>query len=256
MSWVPKIFRPKISPPIKKIDESLYSRGFGDFQVFAHYSKALRKLYHTAFEKQIYAFQTESKAPVIIDAGANLGFNVLFWKSCWPDARIIAIEPSKKPAEILQKNVSENKLTQVTVHTKALWSERTTLSFNSNERVSGSVNLEKKLPNQYEVETVPFAEILAEAGDHIDFLKIDIEGAEHHLLEEIRACLPKVQSLFIEYHGFISAPQNLSDYLKMLEENGFRYHVEGEHRLSSPLMNPLNNYNQDLQVAIWAYRRK
>jgi FkbM family methyltransferase len=35
---------------------------------------------------------------------------------------------------------------------------------------------------------------------HIDFLKLDIEGAELHVLQDISSELHRVKHLFIEYH--------------------------------------------------------
>ena len=45
------------------------------------------------------------------------------------------------------------------------------------------------------------------------------------VLNECKQKLHFVKNLFVEYHSLIDEKQNLTDLLKILTENGFRYYI-------------------------------
>lgn len=62
----------------------------------------------------------------------------------------------------------------------------------------------------------------------VDFLKMDIEGAEQQVLEEAppSATLRRVRTMAIEYHHHISPKDDaLAKFLRILEDHGFGYQL-------------------------------
>ena len=62
----------------------------------------------------------------------------------------------------------------------------------------------------------------------IDLLKLDIEGMEEPVLDELAASskLRLVREMMIEvHHNLPGSPSRLSRILSLLEHNGFHYHV-------------------------------
>ena len=57
----------------------------------------------------------------------------------------------------------------------------------------------------------------------VDFLKLNIEGAELSVLQECGKLLQNVKSTVIEYHGFPHLGDRLHEILSILHNNGFRY---------------------------------
>jgi hypothetical protein len=55
----------------------------------------------------------------------------------------------------------------------------------------------------------------------------NIEGQELPVLEETREGLANVEQMTVEYHGWPHRPQRLGALLTLLDEAGFRYHVDG-----------------------------
>jgi hypothetical protein len=55
----------------------------------------------------------------------------------------------------------------------------------------------------------------------VDFLKIDIEGAEYAVLKDCRDRLQNVRNLFVEYHAAPDEPQRLNEMLSWFSEAGF-----------------------------------
>jgi hypothetical protein len=65
--------------------------------------------------------------------------------------------------------------------------------------------------------------------DAVDFLKMDIEGAEGEVIAELARnnALSRVRACAIEYHHFSETENRLEDILAALAKNGLRARVEG-----------------------------
>ena len=89
------------------------------------------------FKDEVYRFKAASATPRIIDAGANIGLSVRYFKHLYPSATVIAYEPDTAVFEILKANTVD--LTGVELRQAAAWVEDTELSFFSDTRLAGSV---------------------------------------------------------------------------------------------------------------------
>jgi hypothetical protein len=89
----------------------------------------------------------------------------------------------------------------------------------------------------------------------IDFLKIDIEGAETKVLIDIQEQLHFVEKIFVEYHSFNNQKQTLNEIINILTKAGFRLHINSPGLMSpSPFMK-LNSYNDmDMQLNISGWK--
>lgn len=81
------------------------------------------------FVEQEYAFEPATPTPRIIDAGANIGMATLFFKTMWPEASVDAFEPSPASFRLLERNVTDNRLTNVRLHAAALAGRSGQVSF-------------------------------------------------------------------------------------------------------------------------------
>lgn len=96
-------------------------------------------------------------------------------------------------------------------------------------------------------------------GDYIkkpvDFLKIDIEGAEYDVLDSIVNKLDMVKNIFIEYHSFVDQPQQFGEILDILKKSGFRYYIEHIGiRSKKPYLHRNEDHGMDMQINIYGYR--
>jgi len=199
------------------------------------------------FQQEIYKFTSEKDDPYIIDCGANMGLSVLYFKTLYPKSTIICFEPDESTCKILKKNTAEYG-DSVEVHEEAVWTEDKDLTFFSEGSLAGSLVVDfahKK--NSKTVKAIDFKTYL---NRKIDFLKIDIEGAENELIFDIQEYLHLVDKMFLEYHGLIGEPQNLGKILDLLTAKGFEYYI----RLAGDTMQypfcgekPLN-FNQQLNI--------
>lgn len=173
------------------------------------------------FGEEIYRFTSETDSPYIIDCGANIGLSIYYFKKLFPKSKILAFEPDNSIFEILQKNVAL--LNDVTVEKKAVWTEDTTLTFFSEGALAGSLVTDYAQKNT--TSSVNAVDLKKYLVDTVDFLKIDIEGAENELIFALEGHLQNVKNLFLEYHGLIDQPQNLGEILNLLKHQGFQYYI-------------------------------
>ena len=211
-------------------------------------------LNHEIFGLEIYKFKSENKSPTIIDCGANIGLSVIYFKRLFPNAKVIAFEPDKKIFDYLKFNINSFDFKDVKLVNKGLWKDETTLKFFSEGADGGRISNNNEHENIIEIQTVKLSHYLNNETP-IDFLKLDIEGAETEVLLEGEAYLNQVKNIFIEYHSFSQQKQTLSTILSILENNGFRYYIEHIGVKSKHPFVSINDYvGFDNQLNIFGYK--
>ncbi|MDR0567350.1 MAG: FkbM family methyltransferase [Prevotellaceae bacterium] len=204
------------------------------------------------FEQEIYQFKTDSERPYIIDGGANIGLSMAYFAEKFPNAQIIGFEPDKVIFPILKENMEQLDNRNVRIYEKAVWYEDTVLDFYSEQALAGSAMIDfNNHQNKIKVEAVNFNKFL---NRKVDFLKLDIEGAENEVIFKIADNLRFVENMFLEYHELDSRNQNLQDILLLLKEKGFSYTIKVANDVNKfPFKKEkIKNYTQ--QLNIFCYR--
>jgi FkbM family methyltransferase len=183
--------------------------------------------YDEIFKKQSYKFNTTNNQPFIIDCGSNVGVSLLYYLREFPNAKIVAFEPDKNVFAILKSNVEKMNSTNITLVNKGVWNADGVISF-LQEGADGGQVLDNNTnvsagAKTIEIETTSLKKYLS---SKIDFLKIDIEGAEVEVIEDCENLLQNAQQVFIEFHSTVGKVQKLDTILKILSKNNFRYFVE------------------------------
>lgn len=159
---------------------------------------------------------------VAVDIGAHVGSFSLAIAASAPTATVHAFEASPSTAAWLERNVAANELQdRVHPHRTAVAAERGALSFLDNGAASAHTGLTAPadLGVQITVPCVAFADVYAAAGEHIDLVKMDVEGAEYGIvLRSDPAHWNAVQRVVLEYHPV--AGHGLADLCAFFEEVG------------------------------------
>lgn len=205
------------------------------------------------FIEEVYRFIPKKEDPVIVDCGANIGLSLLYFKQVCKGARITAFEADPFIFKILERNVASYSLTDINLVNRAIWVEDTQLEFNSEgalggRLISGNTGSAQKVL----VNTTRLRDLL---DSSIDFLKIDIEGAEYEVIKDCRDKLSNVDKLFLEYHVMANEQQYLGEILEWLRDAGFRYYIrEAWKNQDYPfIQNASAGY--EMQLNIFCYRR-
>lgn len=216
-------------------------------------SKSFLAAYREIFEHEIYKFHTHSDNPLIIDCGANIGLSVIYFNKLYPNSKIIAFEPDEKIFKILEYNTSSFSVKNLELIKKGLSNTKDVTIFFSEGADGSRIAIKEDKKNITEIKTTRLIDYL---DNQVDFLKIDIEGAEYCVLQDCKNALSKVQNLFIEYHSFVNQEQRLDEILKILKIAGFRYYInQSGTSLRSPFVQKRSDLSMDLQLNIFAYRK-
>lgn len=170
------------------------------------------------------AILAAGRAPVIIDAGANIGVASLWFRALYPDATVVAVEPDHGNAQILRQNVAAHR--NIIVAEAAIGSE------------SGFAALSRK-GSSWGVQTqraaggcpiVTVQELLASVPNGEPFIvKVDIEGFEDDLFSKNLAWLRDTFAVFIEPHDWMLPGRHTSrSFQKAMAAEEFELLLRGE----------------------------
>src|SRR5713101_1287901 len=184
-------------------------------------------LYKDIFINRVYHFEAQRPNPLILDLGSHIGLSILYFKHIYPQARIIGFEPDPTAFPYLKENIVENDLTDVRLVQAAVAGQEGALTFYSDGNVASS--LAEPPPDdphhrwtKYELPCVRLRDCLTEP---VDFLKMNIEGAEWEVLADSEDCLHQVRELVVEYHHGPHLPRTLHKILAMLHRHHLEYVV-------------------------------
>lgn len=215
-------------------------------------------LYKDIFVHRIYHFEAQRPDPLILDCGSNIGMSILYFKHVYPKARIIGFEPDPAILPYLEENVARNGLDDVKLVQAALAAKEGTLAFYSDGKY-GSCLAEHRpadIPEgwtKHEVSCVRLRDYLSEP---VDFLKMNIEGAEGEVLQDSEDRLHQVREMVIEYHHLPSLPRTLHEILGLLHRQGFEYLVNDFDSETNGNVRPPFRLTPDTRYYLLIYARR
>lgn len=203
------------------------------------------------FENEIYKFSCDKESPTILDCGANVGISVVYFKNIFPKCRLTAVEADPSIYEYLKKNIDHAGIDDVRLIQKAVSSNREDIQFHHEGADGGRVLTDGESDsNAIAVKSLLLDDLI---DDCIDFLKIDIEGAETGALMECTK-LNMVDRIFFEYHSFRDHPQSLHILLSKITDLGFRYYVNSVMCPKNPYLKIESTLGMDLQLNVFCVK--
>ena len=187
----------------------------------------------------------------ILDCGANIGLSVIYLKSICPSARIVCFEPDAKNFSILEKNISSHHLKNIDAKNEAIWIENTSLNFIGEGGMASKIGGDSS-PNTITVKATRLKDYL---NQNVDFLKIDIEGAEYKVLKDIADNLGQVRNMFVEYHGTFEQNKELLEIFDIILKADFKFYFkEAANNYKHPFIRTKTGQEYDLQLNIFCFR--
>ena len=218
----------------------------GKFKMSCDISEMLQRQFYffgTYFsaEDHLRCWEIAAKdANVVFDVGANAGIYSLAALDIQPDATVHAFEPTPEIAARLRETAKLNGLDRLYVHEVAVSSENGSATL---KRCRGELGTNEGMnfitpdlgdSGAERVQTVCLDQFCQHlAIDHVDLLKLDIQGHEHSALEGaghlIRA--GRVGIIFMELNWAKTAGATCaaSESIRLLEKAGYRFSRPGKH---------------------------
>ena len=161
------------------------------------------------------------KGDVVIDVGAGIGeFTIYAASKVGDKGLVLAIEPEIRNLKYLELNVKLNKLNNVIIVPKAIadYVGYANLYFSEKDTTSHSL-FQRRGFKAIKVEVDTLDNIIHRYNiERIDFLKIDVEGAEYMVIKGARECLSRTRKVVIECHNL----NNLITIAQLLRKYGFK----------------------------------
>jgi FkbM family methyltransferase len=140
---------------------------------------------------------------VVLDVGANCGAASVYFSRAYPDAQVFAVEPAAAAHALLVANTAG--LPNVHPFHVGLHDHDAEVPLYSGAQGPGASSIHPSELTTDEVEPVQLRSArawVAEQGiDRIDVLKVDTEGCEVAILEDLVDLLPGIQAIHLEYHS-------------------------------------------------------
>lgn len=161
--------------------------------------------------------------------GANVGyFSLLAARCVGENGRVIAFEPSPRAAAHLAQTIERNHITQIQLEAKALGDERGELPLFLHEEACHSPSLVPQ--TGIALGTVPVVRLddylLQNGIEHIDLIKIDVEGFEPNVIRGLSHSLEKgeVDAILCELNdGWLTFNhQSAAQLHQLIEGFGFK----------------------------------
>ena len=220
---------------IKKFFNSVFkfrNEKFLGYKIFFYDYADFKSLFYEIFAAKSYFLDIQKKRPVIVDGGSNIGMSVLFFKTFYPDSKIICFEPQRLTFKLLVKNIKYNHLNNVYPYNLALSDNEEPIKVYSSDKYSSCnatilKNMSKSFKKTYdeEVKAVQLSNFIEE---DIDILKLDVEGAEGKIIKEldVNKKIHKIKNIIMEYHNDLDENNDITEILTILKKNKFNVEIE------------------------------
>jgi FkbM family methyltransferase len=148
------------------------------------------------------------KGDIVIDAGAYTGlYTVYAAKKVGSKGKVIAYEPDPYTMMMLKKNIKLNQLSNVTLVRKGLFDKNDSVPFDIQSVGSNIVTINTAFHNRKTINKVNVApldeEVVRLRLNTVDFIKMDIEGAEIEAMKGARTTIKKNKNISLaiaSYH--------------------------------------------------------
>lgn len=184
--------------------------------------------------------------------------SILYFKHVYPQARILGFEPDPKIFPYLQENISRNNLKDVKLIQTAIAGKEGHLSFCSDEKYGSHLaeGLSSQLPHGWTKHEIPCVLLKKYLNEPVDFLKMNIEGAECEALMESADQLRMVREMIIEYHHLPGLPRTLHKILALFHDQGFEYLINDFDSVTNSAVDPPFKLTPETSYFLLIYARR
>ena len=165
----------------------------------------------------------------IVDVGANVGYFTRAALFAYPDAKVISIDPAPPIIEVLKKNLSDV-AKNIEIHQTALGAYESNVKIKIDSTLLAETRVDKD--GDVEVKMTTLDRLIADRIDHVDILKIDVEGYEHDVLLGAKSTLAKTRFLLLEVARSRSRP--FSETISLLNNENFKFDLRSIINYQSP----------------------
>jgi FkbM family methyltransferase len=172
-------------------------------------NQTFNEIFNGEYYKEGLEYLKGIKDPICVDLGAHIGLSSLYFSSL-PQVEIFAVEPFLPSFKCLERNVkNSSNITPLNIGIRC---------FNGSSSMFGTVAESMSFKGVSGETPVCTIKKLMEDNkiEHIDLLKIDIEGGEYEIFasKEFEEVKDKIDCIIGESHFCIATPESIEGLLK------------------------------------------
>jgi len=187
------------------------------------FSEGVFEEYETEIVKKII-----KEGDVVVDIGANIGYyTLLFAKLVGKSGKVFAFEPEPTNFNLLKKNCEVNGYKNIQLIKKAVSdnTEKTKLFLNEFNKGAHTLGHSTEFKEFIEIESIKLDDYFENFKGEINFMKMDIEGAEIKAVKGMPLLLKKMKNIKIMTEFNPKLIKNCrfepEDYVELLKEFEF-----------------------------------
>ncbi len=202
-----------------------------------------------------FLIQKDIQVKQMIDVGACFGEISLWFSKMLPEAKILAIEASPNNLIIFKNNLNNQSfpVENITIVEEAISDKSGSTQITNDLGSENSIILDAKInrtasPNLLSVPTDTLSNIMDKFYiENVDFMKIDIEGAEPLLYECLNKNLGKIKSIYCEF-SFKNTKEQYFQLLDLFFEKGLSCYEQAGNELQLQEAKTLVSQNEILNL--------
>ena len=185
---------------------------------------------HAIARESFFPFYQPTAGDIVIEAGAGIGEEtVILSKLVGSRGRVIAIEAQPETFACLKKTVEKSGCKNVTCLNIAIGGREGTIEIGDDQNHLGSSIVSgSSSANRANVRLTTIDQVVADEGlTSVNFLKMNIEGAECEAIRGVQTCAPMIAHCAISCHDFLAdrgsnnEMRTLKEVSRLLREKGF-----------------------------------
>jgi FkbM family methyltransferase len=166
----------------------------------------------------------------ILDLGSNIGLTIAHMAAKYPEARILGVELDRGNYELASRNIAAFG-DRCQLNNAAVWHEPGEIHYGGVRESGYAIMTGEAEPATHTAPAVTVDQLIEQLGvDEIDYVKMDIEGAEKEVLAAAGSWLGKVRCIKVEVHPEkASTLYTLGNCADDLERHGLKPEVDPRH---------------------------
>ena len=171
------------------------------------------QVFHETFVKRFHVPPEEIQPKTVLDLGCNIGLTVAHYEVLWPSADIVGVDLDAENCEVSRGNCRRARIIHAAV------CGRSGLRMYSGAEAWG-YRLDPLGDRPVEARTLE--ELIDCFADDVDFVKMDIEGAEWEVVAGPGSWPERVGSLLVEIHDTEGRRhEGIDEMMRSLRSKGF-----------------------------------